>query len=382
MPKATSKEVVEVSNRESRLQKILGGEMVSAIQKEYGKDILVRASQQKQMSIRRIPSGIFQLDLALGGGFPIGRINTLFGPKSGCKTTIVLRAIGNAQKMCANCWTFPDENGKCSCGSFRETIAAYLDVEGVWNDAWAKVQGVDIDHLLFSQPDFGEQALDIAEGLLKSGELDILAIDSLAMLTPSSEVQGAMGDASVGTQARMLGKAMRKFTSALNDAGNTSGRRPTIFFTNQIRFKVGVFFGNPETVSGGMAPGFTASTETRLSPGQYHFEKDEEKESGMKQPVYADMRFKVEKNKTYVAHMEGEYRLNLVDTEVKKMGDVIDEPFMVKQAKRVGLIEKKGGSNHCLGKEFDTESQIEKALMTDPAFKKVMRESLLSVLLV
>jgi recombination protein RecA len=274
---------------------------------------------------------------------------------------------------------------KCACGNFRESVCAFVDIEGSWDEGWAVRQGVDPKRLLLSQPEFGEQAIDIADAILRSGECDLLAMDSVATLTPMTEIENSMSKDQMGAQPRMIGKGMRKIGMALNELANKAGRRPTVLLINQIRFKIGVMFGNPETQPGGQSPGFAATTETRISPGEYKMDKpekgSEDEKAGMMKPLYADMNFRVTKNKSYVARIEGSFRLNFVDSPVKKMGDVIDEPFMVQQAEAIGLMDKKEGSWHLLGQSFDTKSQVEERLMTDPQYKRVVRNALMQVLL-
>jgi len=208
-----------------------------------------------------------------------------------------------------------------------------------------------------------------------SSTSDILVIDSLAFLTPLKEIEESVSTESMGQQPRLLGKGTRKLAMALNSMRNEHGWAPTIFCTNQIRMKLGLLFGNPETTPGGMAPGFAASVELRTQGGKYKMDEE------TKKPILVEMKFRVEKNKTAPARMEGEYDLILSDTEDKKKGQVADEKFVLDMAQKIGLLERKGNQWHCLGRTETAKSRIEKALITDLAFREELRKTLMGVLL-
>src|SRR6201994_2479727 len=208
--------------------------VLGQIERQFGKGAVMKMNEQAQTAIAAVSTGSLALDLALGiGGLPRGRIVEIFGPESSGKTTLVYHVIAEAQR--------------------RGGICAFIDAEHAMDPAYAKRIGVDIDNLLVSQPDTGEQALEITELLIRSGALDVVAIDSVAALTPKAEIEGEMGDSHVGLQARLMSQALRKLAGTLN-------RTDTIcLFTNQLREKIGVMFGNPETTSGGRALRFYAS---------------------------------------------------------------------------------------------------------------------------
>jgi recombination protein RecA len=221
--------VVSDSNREQALSAAL-----SQIERQYGKGSVMKMSDQAQDAIPAISTGCLSLDLALGvGGLPRGRIIEIFGPESSGKTTLLYHVIAEAQKL----------GGIC----------AFIDAEHAMDPAYAKRIGVNIDDLLVSQPDHGEQALEIAELLIRSGAIDVVAIDSVAALTPKAEIEGEMGDSHVGLQARLMSQALRKLAGTLNRTGTVC------IFTNQLREKIGVMFGNPETTPGGRALKFYAT---------------------------------------------------------------------------------------------------------------------------
>ncbi|MDE7264114.1 MAG: recombinase RecA [Anaeroplasmataceae bacterium] len=225
-------------NREQALE-----EALKRIEKEFGKGSIMRLGDEIDRKIEVIPSGSIALDKALGvGGYPKGRIIEIYGPESSGKTTFALHAIANAQKN----------------GGF----AAFIDAEHALDPVYAKALGVDIENLILSQPDNGEQALDIAEALIKSGSVDILVVDSVAALVPEAELNGDMGDSHVGLHARLMSQAMRKLAGIINKTNCVA------IFINQIREKVGVMFGNPETTTGGRALKFYASVRLDIRRGE------------------------------------------------------------------------------------------------------------------
>lgn len=229
---ATKDKKNEVVTDEKKDQ--LLADALKAIEKEYGKGSIMRLGDRAAVSVDAIPSGSLALDKALGiGGYPKGRIIEIFGPESSGKTTLALHAIAECQK----------QGGRC----------AFIDAENAIDPVYAKNLGVDIDELILSQPDSGEQALDIAEVLIKSGAIDLVVVDSVAALVPQAELDGEMGDASVGLQARLMSKAMRKLAGVMNHSSTTA------IFINQLREKVGIMFGNPETTPGGRALKFYSS---------------------------------------------------------------------------------------------------------------------------
>ncbi len=222
----------DVDNQEARravLEKALGD-----ITKRYGDGAIMKLGEADHLNVDAIPTGCLSIDLALGvGGIPRGRITEIYGPEASGKTTLCLHVVAEAQKMGGT--------------------AAYIDMEHALDPVYAARLGVNIDDLLISQPDTGEQALEIAETLVRSGAIEVVVIDSVAALVPRAEIEGDMGDASMGMQARLMSQALRKLSGAINQT------RTSVIFTNQLRQKIGVMFGNPETTTGGMALKFYAS---------------------------------------------------------------------------------------------------------------------------
>lgn len=212
---------------------------MTMIEKQYGKGAILKLGSRTILDVPGISTGSLSLDLALGGrGIPRGRISEIYGPEASGKTTVCLHVIANAQK--------------------QGGIAAFIDVEHALDANYAKKIGVDLDNLLFSQPDYGEQALEIAETLVRSNAVDVVVIDSVAALVPKAELEGEMGESYMGLQARLMSQALRKLAGVINKSNTV------VIFTNQIREKIGVFFGNPETTTGGRALKFYASCRIEL----------------------------------------------------------------------------------------------------------------------
>ena len=275
---------------------------VGQIERAFGKGAIMRLGQRETVETEVVSTGSIGLDIALGiGGLPRGRVVEIYGPESSGKTTLALHVIAEAQK----------KNGVC----------AFIDAEHALDPAYAKKLGVDIDNLLISQPDAGEQALEIADTLTRSGAVDVLVIDSVAALVPRSELEGEMGDQQPGLQARLMSQAMRKLT------GSVSRSRTMIIFINQLRMKIGVMFGNPETTTGGNALKFYSSI--RLEIRRIGAIKDRDEVVGNQ------TRVKVVKNKMAPPFKMVEFDI-MYGEGVSKMGELLDLGL------KAGIVEKSG----------------------------------------
>ncbi len=287
----------EISKKRELLDQVLKN-----IEKQYGKGSVMLLGEDTMVDVPTIPSGALSLDIAMGiGGYPRGRIVEIFGPESSGKTTLSLHAIAEAQK--------------------KGGMAVFIDVEHAFDTTYARRLGIKVDQLIVSQPDYAEQALEIAETLVRSGAIDILVVDSVAALVPRSEIEGEMGDSHMGVQARLMSQALRKLTAAVSKS------QTCLIFINQLRSKIGVMFGNPETTTGGNALKFYASM--RLDIRRIASIKDKDDVIGNQ------VRVKIKKNKMFPPFREAVFDI-LYGKGIDRLSD------MVTVAEKDGFIKKSG----------------------------------------
>jgi recombination protein RecA len=325
-------EMPSPSDREKALDTAL-----AQIDRQFGKGTVMRLGSDERAPVEIIPTGSIALDVALGiGGLPRGRIIEVYGPESSGKTTVALHAIANAQK--------------------GGGIAAFIDAEHALDPEYAKALGVDIDALLVSQPDTGEQALEIADMLIRSGSIDIIVIDSVAALVPKAEIEGEMGDSHVGLQARLMSQALRKLTGALNST------KTTAIFINQLREKIGVFFGSPETTAGGKALKFYASV--RLDIRRIETLKDGQDAVGNR------TRVKVVKNKLAAPFKQAEFDI-IYGVGISREGSLLDFGVEQEIVKKSGAWYTYEGDQLGQGKENSRNYLIENPAVADEIEKKI-----------
>ena len=323
------------SDREKALDLAL-----SSIEKQFGKGAIMKMSQKTFVDVPAIPTGSLSLDIALGvGGIPRGRVTEIYGPEASGKTTLTLSVLAEAQK--------------------RGGVAAFIDAEHAFDSTYAKKIGVNLDDLLISQPDTGEQALEITETLVRSNAVDVVVIDSVAALTPRAEIEGQMGDAQMGLQARLMSQALRKLTSCISKS------KTSVIFINQIRMKIGVMFGNPETTPGGRALKFYASVRIDLRRKAAIKKGDEY--------IGNRIRAKIVKNKVAPPFRQAEFDIMYAEG-ISKTGNILDE------AEKNNVVEKKGSwyiyNNQKIGQGRENVKSFlkENPKITKELEKKIMQK--------
>jgi recombination protein RecA len=310
---------------------------VSQIEKQFGKGSIMRLGSQEKVDIEVIPTGALSLDIALGGGIPKGRIIEIYGPESSGKTTLAIHILTEAQK--------------------KGDAVAFIDAEHAFDPLYAKNIGLDIDNLYISQPDFGEQALEILETLVRSAAFGVIVVDSVAALTPRAEIEGDMGDSHMGLQARLMSQALRKITAISNKTGTT------IIFLNQLRMKLGVMFGNPETTTGGNALKFYASVRMDIR------QKDKILKDG--QVIGHTRTVKVVKNKVAPPFKEASFNM-IYPMGIDKESSILDAAIDKGVVEKAGAWLKYGDAQLAQGKDAAAELLKKDTKLRDKIVKEVL----------
>ena len=359
------------------VDQLMGADITGALDKVYGQ-VLHRARQTQGLK-QYISTGNAELDDALGGGLLRGRVHMFYGTESSAKTHTCLCAIADVQKRCSQTGKYLDfdEFDKPPV----EPLAIYVTAESDFDPDWAEGVGVDLDRLLLSFASYGERGLDVVASYIDQRAVDLIVIDSLAALAARKELEDSVSASNPGIHARMIGIGIRKILSGLTEAYEQSledptVRVPTLIITNQIRFKIGVMFGNPETQSGGQAPKYAASTTTRFSKAKA---KPTRSADG---PQWAECKAIVKKNKTGRSGRKAEWSIRLVDTDTKNAGEVEDEDKLLKLAVKAGMVAREGNKWTVTGTdlEFKRKSDLLEEIETNPSFKHQLRKATFMVL--
>ena len=317
---------------------------VSLIEKQFGKGSIMKMGETKKIKVESVSTGSISLDMALGGGIPKGRVIEIYGPESSGKTTLALNCVASFQR-----------------GGGQ---AAFIDAEHALDPEYAKKLGVDTDNLLLSQPDSGEQALEIVETLVRSGAVEVIVVDSVAALTPKAEIEGDMGDSHMGLQARLMSQALRKLTSAVSKTNTT------VIFLNQIRMKIGVMFGNPETTTGGNALKFYSSVRIEIRKGG----RIEKGTGDQKEVIGNEVRIKVVKNKVYPPFKTAGFIL-MYNTGVSRGFDLLATGVKYELITKTGNTYSFGKTKLGVGKE-QSKDFLEKDKKVAGEIEKKLREML------
>ena len=398
-------------------------ELMTAINTKYGKGKIARASSSRALSVPRLETGVFSVDYATGGGFPIGRITGIYGKKSSGKTLLALKAVASAQRYCRKhlvkmvhtkkklyrcleCGYRGEKEGaycpdckeagyevqlidmgdremKCpECKEYNPFETVWIDAEGAWENSWAQKAGVNCHHVYMIRTEFAEQAIDISDLVIRNGKCDLMVIDTIAHLIPSKEIEESSENWQMGLQARLINKMFRKLVSAQNAQNLTLDNRPTIIVLNQVRMKLGVMFGDPETKPGGMGQEFATSVDLKTWAGKY--EKDE---AGNTLNLITN--FRAVKNKVAPPQQEGNFRVWLRDYDGHKVCDVDDMQVVLGQAlkhKWFGEYDGdketfEGGSGKYKEVSFANVDEIFKYFADNPDEYEILRTSLFSDML-
>jgi recombination protein RecA len=405
----------DASNKAGIDAKLSMDQVLKKINKTYGDGTIARSSQARALSVPRLETGIFGIDYATGGGWGIGRINGIYGLKSSGKTLVALKTIATAQRYCRThlikmketdkklyrcleCGYQGEKEGslcpdckeagfesklvdmgdkllQCpECNKHDPMISVFFDAEGTFENYWASKMGVNCHYVFVIRTEYAEQAIDISDTILRNGKCDLLVVDTLAHLIPTVEIEESATRWQVGVQARLINKMLRKIVSAQNTPNLESDTRPTALLLNQVRMKVGVLYGNPETKPGGMGQDFATSIDIRMWPGKY--EKDADGNT-----LNIVTNFRCVKNKISPAQMDGNFRLWLRDYGNRTAGDTEDKAVVLGQAFKHGWLGNSKEGWGYLGNKFKTKKETIKFLLSNRDVYEELRTGLFSDML-
>jgi recombination protein RecA len=339
-------------------------ELFTKLEKKYRVGVVSTADTNASLTtINRIPTGSFVLDMAIGGGVPIGKVLMFWGQKSSFKTSLAAKIVASGQKYCRRCKL---SLLACKCPDVADTtvtpngktpmLTTWLDTEMAYVGDWHSKLGSNQSLVFVSQPTCGEEAIDVGHALLRSGHCDFMVLDSIAALTPRKEIEKSAADDMMGVAAKLMNRALRVWCSAMSDYSAVQATRPTIIFINQIREKTGVMFGSPETKPAGKGQEFVPHLELKLTAKPFTFEKI----NGTDVPVRGTFGFRVIKNKTFLPGIEGLFDVALRDHGTHAAGSFIEEESVMAEAKRYGIVARSGASKWKL---FDDEFKTLEAVL-------------------
>lgn len=380
--------------------------------KQFGAGAIMTADQVDALTVPRVPTGIWVLDKALGGGFPMGRMSMIFGEESTGKSTIYARAVGMAQRMCGNCYRICelspgvveriDPNSgeveevesmviaECQCGRPRNMVVAWIDQEGTYKSDWAASHGVFEERMLMSRPELAEEAVDIIDALLKSGLVDIVILDSVAEMIPMKESEMSAVDSQdmVGVHAKIMNSALRKWNQGLNKMFRLrlSGEDvnvPSVWLVNQTRQKPGVSFGSPETTPGGFGQRFFPSVAIRTRKLSYKTPEDgSPRKTVLLDTHWVELGFKITKNKVSAAQQAGTYRICLMDIGPFRVGDILDHDDVLFYALKYGVVNQISDKKYeCGGEEYLGKSGVTDRWAADRELYEVIKRRTLDLAL-
>jgi len=350
--------------------------LIAQANKKYGEGTIIRGIDYPVLP--RMSTGVFSLDVEIGGGIPKGRIVIFTGNESTGKTSVAMLTMAQFQRTCRKCLKPINDEEPC-CEEPEPHKAFFVDIEGTFDPIWYTALGGDVDSLYLSQPQFSEQAVDIVEAVIRTGDIDVVVVDSIAMMSPAEEIEKSAEDTIVGLHARLTNRMMRSIQAAFNSLGSQNTRKPAVILINQLRDKVGVMFGSPTVMPGGRGQRFASSITINFSarPSERIFETIGKKDE--KKPVGTTIRFTVDKNKTFPPFRSGHFVLYTDDSEeygVRK-GEVDNEMQVVRYGVIYGLIEKSGSWYSFEGLKEQGEHAMGLAILNKPELMTVLKERIL-----